>query len=176
MVEPGKPDVKNAGAVIAAIAVGARNALSGKSAALVTAPIHKAVLTESGFPFPGHTEYLAELTGAKRAVMMLAGPDLRVVPLTIHVPLAEVPKHLDTNAIIETAEIVLAALTKDFGIARPRLAVAGLNPHAGEEGTMGREDRTIIAPAIAKLKARGHDVVGPLSADTLFHADARSAL
>jgi len=174
VVEPGKPDVKNAGAVIAAIAVGARNALSGKSAALVTAPIHKAVLTESGFPFPGHTEYLAELTGAKRAVMMLAGPDLRVVPLTIHVALADVPKHLDTGAIVETGEIVLAALAKDFGINRPRLAVAGLNPHAGEEGTMGREDRTIIAPAIAKLKARGHDVIGPLSADTLFHADARA--
>ena len=174
VVVPGKPDVKNAGAVTAAIAVGARNALSGKAAALVTAPIHKAVLTEAGFRFPGHTEYLAEITGAKRAVMMLAGPDLRVVPLTIHVPISEVPKHLDTTSIIETSEIVLAALANDFGIAKPRLAVAGLNPHAGEEGTMGREDRTIIAPAIAKLKARGHDVVGPLPADTLFHADARA--
>jgi 4-hydroxythreonine-4-phosphate dehydrogenase len=172
--EPGKPDGKNAGAIIAAITVGTRNALSGESAALVTAPIHKAILTESGFPFPGHTEYLAELTGARRAVMMLAGPDLRVVPLTVHVPLAEVPKHLDTGAIVETGEIVLAALVGDFGIAHPRLAVAGLNPHAGEEGTMGREDRTIIAPAIQKLKARGHEVIGPLSADTLFHADARA--
>src|SRR5262249_7857618 len=103
-VEPGKPSVRNAGAVVAAITVGAKNALAGKAAALVTAPIHKAVLTESGFPFPGHTEFLAELTGVKRAVMMLAGPDLRVVPLTIHVPISEVPKHLDTDAIIETAE------------------------------------------------------------------------
>jgi len=174
VAEPGKPSAKSAGAVTAAIAVGARNALAGKAAALVTAPIHKAVLTESGFPFPGHTEYLAELTGAKRAVMMLAGPDLRVVPLTVHMPLAQVAKHLDTDGIVETAEIMLAALAKDFGIARPRLAVAGLNPHAGEEGTMGREDRTIIAPAIKKLRARGHDVAGPMPADTLFHADARA--
>jgi 4-hydroxythreonine-4-phosphate dehydrogenase len=173
VVEPGKPDVKNAGAVIAAIAVGARNALSGKAAALVTAPIHKAVLTESGFPFPGHTEYLAELTGAKRAVMMLAGPDLRVIPLTVHVPIAEVPKHISTADIVETGEIVVAALERDFGVARPRLAIAGLNPHAGEEGTMGREDRTIIAPAVKKLRARGHEVVGPSPADTLFHPDAR---
>jgi 4-hydroxythreonine-4-phosphate dehydrogenase len=173
VVAHGRPDAKNAGAVIAAIAVGARNALSGKAAALVTAPIHKAVLTEAGFPFPGHTEYLAELTGAKRAVMMLAGPDLRVVPMTIHVALAEVARKLDAGAIMETGEIVLAALARDFGIAKPRLAVAGLNPHAGEEGTMGREDRTIIAPAIKKLRALGHDVTGPLSADTLFHADAR---
>jgi 4-hydroxythreonine-4-phosphate dehydrogenase len=170
----GRPDPKNAGAVISAIAVGARNALSGKAAALVTAPIHKAALSEAGFPFPGHTEYLADLTRAKRAVMMLAGPDLRVVPMTIHVPLAQVPKALDTAAIVETGEIVLAALARDFGIEKPRLVVAGLNPHAGEEGTMGREDRTIIAPAVKKLRALGHDVTGPLSADTLFHADARA--
>jgi 4-hydroxythreonine-4-phosphate dehydrogenase len=174
VVLAGKPQAKNAGAVIAAIAVGARNALSGKAAALVTAPIHKAVLTESGFPFPGHTEYLADLAGARRAVMMLAGPDLRVVPMTVHVPLAQVAKHLDTASIVDTGEIVLEGLRKDFGIAKPRLAVAGLNPHAGEEGTMGREDRTIIAPAIKKLKAQGHDVTGPLSADTLFHKDARA--
>ena len=174
VVLAGKPDAKNAGAVIASIAVGARNALAGKAAALVTAPIHKAVLTESGFPFPGHTEYLADLTGARRAVMMLAGPDLRVVPMTIHVPLAQVAKQLDTASIVETGEIIFDALKKDFGIAKPRLAVAGLNPHAGEEGTMGREDRTIIAPAIKKLKALGHDVSGPQPADTLFHKDARA--
>jgi 4-hydroxythreonine-4-phosphate dehydrogenase len=174
VVLAGKPDAKNSGAVISAIAVGARNALSGNAAALVTAPIHKAVLAESGFPFPGHTEYLAELTGAKRAVMMLAGPDLRVVPLTVHVALAQVAKSLDTRAIVETGEIVLAALAKDFGIAKPRLAVAGLNPHAGEEGTMGREDRAIIAPAVKKLRALGHEVTGPHSADTMFHSDARA--
>jgi 4-hydroxythreonine-4-phosphate dehydrogenase len=174
VVLAGKPDAKNAGAVIASIAVGARNALAGKAAALVTAPIHKAVLTESGFAFPGHTEYLADLTGARRAVMMLAGPDLRVVPMTIHVPLAQVAKQLDTASIVETGEIVMTALAKDFGISKPRLAVAGLNPHAGEEGTMGREDRTIIAPAIKKLRAQGHDVTGPQPADTLFHKDARA--
>ena len=165
----------NAGAVIEAIRFATGEALVGRAAALVTAPIHKAALTDAGFGFPGHTEYLAHLTGAARAVMMLVSDALKVVPLTIHVPLAEVPPRITSGAIIGSAEIILSALTRDFGIARPRLAVAGLNPHAGEAGTIGSEEETIIAPAIAELCRRGHAVTGPLSADTLFHEEARKA-
>jgi 4-hydroxythreonine-4-phosphate dehydrogenase len=170
---PGKPDPKNAAAVTEAIEMGVRAAEKGEAAALVTAPINKAVLAEAGFGFPGHTEFLQHLTKAPRAVMMLAGPDLRVVPQTIHIPVKDVPRALVTSEIMATAEIVLRALARDFGIAAPRLAVAGLNPHAGEDGVLGREDGTVIAPAVAALKALGHDVRGPLSADTLFHAEAR---
>ena len=150
-----------------------RACLEGEAAALVTAPIHKAVLNAAGFPFPGHTEFLAALTGARRAVMMLASEKLRVVPLTIHLPVAEVPGAISKQAVFETGEIILTALRRDFGILNPRLAVAGLNPHAGEEGMLGAEEETIIAPAIAALKARGFAVRGPLSADTLFHEEAR---
>ena len=170
--DPGRPDIANAAAVIEAIEVGVMAALRG--AGLVTAPINKAVLAQAGFPWPGHTEFLAHLTGAKRAVMMLATDVLRVVPLTIHMPLAKVPGAIRSEDIVETGEIVLAALARDFGIAKPRLAVAGLNPHAGEDGVLGGEEAAIIAPAIAALRARGHDVRGPLSADTMFHAEART--
>jgi 4-hydroxythreonine-4-phosphate dehydrogenase len=170
---PGKLDRANADAVTEAIEWAVRSCLHGEAAALVTAPINKAVLNEAGFPFPGHTEFLGHLTGTKRAVMMLASDQLRVVPLTIHVPVAEVPGAIDTQAVFDTAEIILTALARDFGIANPRLAVAGLNPHAGEEGMLGEEEERIIAPAIAALKARGFAVRGPLSADTLFHAEAR---
>jgi 4-hydroxythreonine-4-phosphate dehydrogenase len=169
---PGKPDSGNAAAVIEAIEIAVKAALRG--AGLVTAPINKAVLAQAGFPWPGHTEFLAHLTGAKRAVMMLASEALRVVPLTIHLPLAKVPGAIRTEDIVETAEIILAALARDFGIAKPRLAVAGLNPHAGEDGVLGGEDAAIIAPAIAALRAHGHEVRGPLSADTMFHAEARA--
>jgi 4-hydroxythreonine-4-phosphate dehydrogenase len=175
--EPGKPSPANAASVTAAIDEGVRACKAGEAAALVTAPIHKSVLTAAGFGFPGHTEYLAHLTGTKQAVMMLASrevePPLRVVPVTIHIALAEVAPRLDAGSIAQTGAIVLDALATDFGIVRPRLAVAGLNPHAGEDGTMGREDIEIVAPAVAKLRAQGHAVAGPLSADTLFHADAR---
>ncbi len=170
---PGKPDPRNAAAVTEAIQAGVRAAESGKAAALVTAPINKSVLAQAGFAFPGHTEYLAHLTGAPRAVMMLAGKDLRVVPQTIHIPLKDVPAALDTESIVETAEIILAALTRDFAVAQPRLAIAGLNPHAGEDGVLGGEEKAIIAPAIATLRSHGHTVRGPLSADTLFHEEAR---
>ncbi|MGH6877194.1 MAG: 4-hydroxythreonine-4-phosphate dehydrogenase PdxA, partial [Rhizomicrobium sp.] len=131
-------------------------------------------LLEAGFPFAGHTEYLAELTGAPRAVMMLAGGGLRVVPLTIHIPLAEVPAAITQSAIVETAEIVLASLSRDFAIRTPRLAIAGLNPHAGENGRLGREDEETVFPAAEKLRARGHRVLGPLPADTMFHEAARA--
>lgn len=163
-----------AAAVIRAIEVSVRAALAREAAAVVTAPINKALLMETGFVFAGHTEYLASLTGARRAVMMLVGRGLRVVPLTIHVPIAEVPVGISRAAIIETSEIVIAALARDFRIERPRLAIAGLNPHAGESGRLGREEVEIIAPAIESLRARGHFVEGPLSADTMFHAEARA--
>lgn len=170
----GKPDARFAPAVIEAIALSAKAALAGQAAAVVTAPIHKAVLTQSGFGFPGHTEYLAHLTGAQHAVMLLASPALKVVPQTIHVPLRAVPELLTTEAIVQTALVMLEALKGDFGVAAPRLAIAGLNPHAGEDGTIGGEDRAIIAPAVALLREHGHDVRGPLSADTLFHDEARA--
>jgi len=172
---PGKPDVRNAAAVTEAIEIAVSLCLNGEAAALVTAPIHKAVLNAAGFAFPGHTEYLAHLTGAPRAVMMLASEKLRVVPLTIHMPIAQVPKAISKQAVFDTGEIILTALKRDFGILNPRLAVAGLNPHAGEDGVLGGEDESVIAPAVAALKARGFHVRGPLSADTLFHAEARQA-
>jgi 4-hydroxythreonine-4-phosphate dehydrogenase len=170
---PGKSDPANAAAITGAIEIAAAACLKGDAAAMVTAPIHKAVLAGAGFAFPGHTEFLAHLTGAKRPVMMLASDMLRVVPLTIHMPVARVPAAIDQAGVFETADIILAALKRDFGIAHPRLAVAGLNPHAGEDGVLGGEDAAIIAPAVAALRARGFSVRGPLSADTLFHAEAR---
>ena len=171
--EPGKPDPTNASAVIDAIKLSVEMAVDGVAAAVVTAPIHKSVLNEAGFAFPGHTEFLAHLTGARRAVMMLASDKLRVVPLTIHMPVADVPKAISKQAVFDTGEIILTALRRDFGILNPRLAVAGLNPHAGEDGMLGPEDAAVIAPAIAALVARGFHVRGPLSADTLFHEEAR---
>ncbi len=175
--EPGRPSRDNAASVTGAIERSVQACQSGAAAAMVTAPIHKSVLTAAGFGFPGHTEYLASLTGIERAVMMLASsgvePPLRVVPFTIHIALSEVFRQLDAEAIAWTGAVVLEALGRDFGCAAPRLAIAGLNPHAGEDGTMGREEIDIIAPAVARLREQGHDVIGPLSADTLFHDEAR---
>jgi 4-hydroxythreonine-4-phosphate dehydrogenase len=169
------PPAENiAQAVIGAIDTAVHAALAGEAAAIVTSPINKASLLEAGFPFAGHTEYLGEITGAPRAVMMLAGAGLRVVPLSIHIPLAEVPAAISERAIVETAEIVLGALARDFGIAQPRLAIAGLNPHAGESGKLGKEEDEIIAPAIETLRGRGHRVQGPLPGDTMFHEAART--
>ncbi|MBV9046431.1 MAG: 4-hydroxythreonine-4-phosphate dehydrogenase PdxA [Alphaproteobacteria bacterium] len=170
----GRGDSKNAAAVTEAIETAVAMCSRGEAAAVVTAPINKAVLMEAGFPYPGHTEFLGALTKAPRAVMMLASDALRVVPLTVHMPVAQVPGAVTTASIVETAEITLAALARDFGIAKPRLAIAGLNPHAGEDGELGKEDAAIIAPAVTALKAKGHDVRGPLSADTLFHTEARA--
>lgn len=170
---PGRPDMANAAAVTQAIEIAVKACLAGEAAAVVTAPIHKAVLASAGFPHPGHTEYLAQLTGVRRAVMMLASDTLRVVPLTIHIPLAQVPGAVTKQAVFDTGEIILASLRRDFGILNPRLAVAGLNPHAGEDGVLGSEDGTVIFPAVQALKARGFSVTGPLSADTLFHEEAR---
>jgi 4-hydroxythreonine-4-phosphate dehydrogenase len=138
----------------------------------VTNPIQKSVLMASGFPHPGHTEFLAALTGA-RTIMMLACPGLRVVPITVHLPLQDVARQLSRARIVEAGRITAASLIRLFGIARPRLVVAGLNPHAGESGALGREEIEMIAPAIADLAADGIEVRGPLAADTLFHAAAR---
>lgn len=171
---PGRPDPANATAVIEAIKIAAAACLDGTAAAMVTAPIHKAVLAQAGFAHPGHTEFLGELTGAHRPVMMLASDRLRVVPLTIHMPIAKVAAAITKQAVFDTGEIVLTALKREFGILNPRLAVAGLNPHAGENGVLGSEEERVIAPAVAALRARGFAVTGPLSADTLFHDEARA--
>lgn len=172
---PGILEPKNAGAVIAAIDRGVEAVRSGAAAALVTNPIHKAALYGAGFSHPGHTEYLAHLAGLDGPpVMMLIAGDLRVVPVTIHMPLASVPAALDQGMIVAAGRIVAAALTADFAIARPRLAVAGLNPHAGEDGTLGREEIEVIAPAVAQLRSEGIAVDGPAPADSLFHDEARA--
>lgn len=173
-VQPGTADPRNAAAVIAAIDQAVDFALHRKVAGIVTNPIHKAVLLQSGFPYPGHTEYLAERAGGGTAVMLLAVPELRVVPVTIHVPLRQAIADLTTEAIVQAGMIAAAALQADFGIANPRLAVSGLNPHAGEDGMMGREDLDIITPAIARLRAAGIAASGPHAADTMFHAAARA--
>jgi 4-hydroxythreonine-4-phosphate dehydrogenase len=142
---------------------------------VVTNPINKKALYDgAGFAFPGHTEFLAHLGGVARSVMMIAGPELRTVPVTIHCALAEAIRALDGPLIEETARILHAALIRDFAIPAPRIAVAGLNPHAGEGGTMGREEIGIIAPALERLRAEGLDLAGPLPADTMFHPRARA--
>ena len=171
---PGAPDLRNAPTVLRAIDRAVELARAGRAGAVVTNPIHKGILYEAGFRHPGHTEYLAALAGGVRPVMMLACRSLRVVPVTIHVPLARVASALRTEDIVATGEIAAAALARDFGIAEPRLAVAGLNPHAGECGHLGREEIEIIAPAVAALRAKGIRAEGPAPADTLFHDRARA--
>ncbi len=170
---PGRPDPANAPAVIEAITIGAELARSGRAGALVTGPIQKETLYAAGFRHPGHTEFLAELAGGGAPVMMLACPELRVVLVTIHQPLREAVAALSIERIVGVGRIAAAGLARDFGIPRPRLAVAGLNPHAGEHGTIGREEIDIIAPAVAGLRALGIDASGPAPADTLFHPAAR---
>lgn len=169
----GTPSSTTAAAVIDSITRAVAHVRSGEGSAVVTNPIQKSVLTAAGFGFPGHTEFLAHLAGIPRPVMLLAGPDLRVVPLTIHVPLRTVPDLLTVNLVVETAMITARALRQQFGIPAPRLALAGLNPHAGEDGTIGTEDRDVLMPAVAQLRALGIDITGPLPADTMFHAQAR---
>ena len=172
---PGMPDPAQAAGVIAAIARGVALVQDGVASALCTAPIHKKALKDgAGFAFPGHTEYLAHLAGARRVVMMLACDALRVVPATIHIPLSEVPGALTPGLLEDTLRITRAALIRDFALPAPRLAVAGLNPHAGEGGAMGREEIQLIAPVLERLRAEGLEIAGPLSADTMFHAGARA--
>lgn len=171
----GRPSPATAAAVIASIEQAVRLALRGEAAAVVTNPIHKAALYAAGFAFPGHTEYIASLAGIapEAAVMMLASPRLRVVPVTGHVSLRHALESLCEQRIVDVARMAAEALSADFGIARPRLAVAGLNPHAGEAGAMGTEDAQIIAPAVRRLQAAGIAAEGPLPPDTLFTPLAR---
>jgi 4-hydroxythreonine-4-phosphate dehydrogenase len=177
----GAPDVRNAAATILAIEHAVKDVAEGKASAIVTCPIAKATLSQAGFQYPGHTEFLGALAESYtrsrrcRPVMMLASDELRVVPLTVHIALSRVPGSLSRPLIFDTVKTVWDALKRDFGIAQPRIAISGLNPHAGEEGTMGREEIEIIAPAIAELVQEGLSVSGPHPADTMFHAAARSS-
>ena len=172
----GTPNPIHAQGVIDAIADAVTLVQSGDCAALCTAPIHKQALIDGAdFAYPGHTEYLAALAERSSVVMMLACDVLRVVPATIHIPLSQVPEQLSAATLTDTILITHAALKRDFGIASPRLAVAGLNPHAGEGGKMGHEEIDMIAPTLDALRAEGFDIAGPLSADTMFHAGARKS-
>jgi 4-hydroxythreonine-4-phosphate dehydrogenase len=174
-VEPGRPNPANAPSVVQAIEMAVRFALAGRVSGIVTNPIQKSVLTTAGFRHPGHTEFLGELAGGGRPpVMLLACPGLRVVPVTVHMALGRAVASLDTAMIVEHGQIVAEALRTDFGIARPRIVIAGLNPHAGEAGTMGREDIEIVRPAVEALRLQQIDARGPLPADTLFTPRARA--
>jgi 4-hydroxythreonine-4-phosphate dehydrogenase len=175
---PGRPSAANAAATIESIDRAVEAVRQGHARAVVTNPIAKATLYEAGFKYPGHTEYLGALAKAWNVpafpVMMIWSETLAVVPVTIHIPLADTAKALTADLIIKTARVVDHDLRARFGVTRPRLAVAGLNPHAGEGGAMGREEITIIGPAIEALRAEGIDVVGPLPAETMFHPRARA--
>jgi 4-hydroxythreonine-4-phosphate dehydrogenase len=172
---PGRPDHAHAPAVIESIARAVALTQTGAVGGIVTNPIQKAALYGADFRFPGHTEFLAHLAGeGAQSVMMLAIDGLRVVPATVHVPLAAVAARLRTEDLVTLGRITARALREDFGIARPRLAVAALNPHAGENGTIGREEIEIIAPAVERMAAEGLIVFGPAPADTLFHPAARA--
>jgi 4-hydroxythreonine-4-phosphate dehydrogenase len=172
---PGTPDPANAPSVVSAIERGVALVRSGAALALCTNPIHKKALQDgAGFAYPGHTEFLAALGGVERSVMMLTAPGLSVVPVTIHIPLKDVPAALSRDALEQTILIVDAALRHLKGLVAPRIAVAGLNPHAGEGGKMGREELDLIAPVLEGLQARGLAVSGPHPADTMFHAEARA--
>jgi 4-hydroxythreonine-4-phosphate dehydrogenase len=172
--KPGRPAAADAKLVLGAIEIAVADAKAGRASALVTNPINKDALYRAGFHHPGHTEYLAELAGlTEPAVMMLAGAELRVIPVTIHLALRDAIAALATETIVHAGRVADTALRRDFGILAPILAVAGLNPHAGENGGLGHEDIDIIAPAIAELRAGGIDARGPLAADTMFHAAAR---
>ena len=175
--QPGKPDATSAEAAIASIRQAVGDVAAGRACAVVTNPIAKSVLYRAGFNHPGHTEFLAELAGqngrAPQPVMMLWSPALAVVPVTIHLALREAIEQLTSDLIVSTARIAVADLKARFGIARPRLAISGLNPHAGEFGTLGSEDEEIVSPAIAILRNAGVDARGPLPADTMFHEAAR---
>jgi len=177
---PGQPDTSSAPSAIASIRLAVADVLAGKAVAIVTNPVAKNVLYRSGFAEPGHTEFLAKLvreaTGkAVKPVMMLWSPELAVVPVTIHLPFKEVVTQLTSDLVVETARIVARDLASRFGVAHPRIVVAGLNPHAGEQGALGGEDGAIVAPAVKQLQAEGINAVGPLPADTLFHERARAS-
>jgi len=172
----GQPDFANATGVVDAIRTGVELVKSGQARAICTAPIAKSVLQRGAdFAHPGHTEYLAHLDGGSDVVMMLASQNLRVVPATIHIPLDQVATDLTPDRLQRCITITHAALQRQFGIANPRVAVAGLNPHAGEDGRMGHQEQSIISPVLDKLRAQGMQITGPLPADTMFHARARAS-
>jgi 4-hydroxythreonine-4-phosphate dehydrogenase len=175
-VRPGKPTPEGARVAIAALELAVQLSRAGEAAATVTAPVAKASLYAAGFTWPGQTEFVADRCGVRPedCAMLLVGGGLRVCPATIHIPLSAVPAALTTELIVRRGRVLAATLIRDFGIAAPRLALAGLNPHAGEDGTLGREDGDVIAPAVAALRADGIDARGPVPADTLFHAEARA--
>ena len=173
-VVPGQPNAANAKAVIASIEVAVKLIMKGEADAIVTNPIHKKTLYDAGFLYPGHTEFLAFLAKLKTSpIMMLATGNLRVVPVTIHQSLRDAIDTLEISTITEAGRITATALRQDFGLTQPRLAVAGLNPHAGENGTMGNEETNIIAPAVEELRKIGIDVIGPIAPDTLFTTQSR---
>ncbi|MBQ7626931.1 MAG: 4-hydroxythreonine-4-phosphate dehydrogenase PdxA [Rhodocyclaceae bacterium] len=167
-VTPGQPDARNAPAVLDMLARATNGCLDGEFAALITCPVQKSVLCEAGIAFSGHTEYLAARTGASRVVMMFAAERLRVALATTHLPLAAVPAALTASVLRDVLRILLDALTRQFRIAHPRVLVAGLNPHAGEDGHLGDEEQRILTPVLEELRAQGHEVLGPLPADTIF--------
>jgi len=172
---PGQPNAANAPAIVASIVRATKMCMAGEAAAMVTNPINKAALYAAGFSHPGHTEFLAELTGAVgQQIMMLASPHLKVVPVTVHASLRASIAMLTTQMIIDAARTTAAALTRDFGLPAPRLAVAGLNPHAGEKGALGDEESTVIQPAIDMLRTAGINVSGPWPPDTMFTPHART--
>jgi len=177
--QPGQPDPSSADAAIASIRQAVGDVVSGRASAVVTNPIAKSVLYRAGFRHPGHTEYLAELAATAghtpQPVMMLWSPALAVVPVTIHLSLREAIARLSSALIVSTARIVVADLKARFGLANPRLAVAGLNPHAGEHGSLGTEDLTIVTPAVEIMRGEGIEITGPLPADTMFHEAARKS-
>jgi len=173
-VKPGSPNPSNASTVIRSIDIATKAVLSGAASAMVTNPIHKSTLYESGFSYPGHTEYLAKLTNVENPpVMMLVSKGLRVIPVTIHLSLKEAIDALSTDKLVDCILIADKALKMDFGIKDPRIAVAGLNPHAGENGHLGREEIEIITPALNQLKVADINVKGPFSPDSLFHKESR---
>jgi 4-hydroxythreonine-4-phosphate dehydrogenase len=175
LATPGTANPAHAAGVIEAIEAGVALAQAGRASAICTAPIHKKALADgAGFAYPGHTEFLAALGNVDQVVMMLASSLLRVVPATIHIPLADVPEALTAALLTDTILITHAALRRDFGIDRPRIAVAGLNPHAGEGGRMGHEEIEMMAPVLEALRAEGIEILGPLPADTMFHPAARA--
>ncbi len=174
-IVPGLPDLDGAHCALQALEIATGFTRSGSASGIVTGPVSKTQLYAIGFSHPGQTEFVAERCGIAKnnAVMMLAGPDLRVVPMTTHQPLAEIPSLLDARLVRQRVRATAKGLKRDFGIERPRLALAGFNPHAGENGNMGREEIEIFEPALAQLRDEGFDIAGPLPADTMFHKEAR---
>ena len=173
-VHPGQGDASHGQAIIDSIKTAVNLVQQRKACAIVTNPINKEILYQTGFSFPGHTEFLADLCNVSHPVMMLSGGGLRVVPITIHIPLLQVSEMLTHELIVQNARVLNKDLREKFNIEHPRIAVAGLNPHAGEKGTIGREELDVIIPSVDALRSEGMDIQGPFPADTLFHEQARS--